>query len=378
MTLYQKRRRKGGIVVFSAFLMVALFGMLAFALDLGYVYVARAQIQRSADSAAMAAAWELIDESVRLGIENPSVAENNARAAAAEFASYNPILSGQPGLAQDDVQIGYLADPSDPSEQLNTNSANLPNAVQVRVQQTSGQNGEVRLMFGGLMGVDSTETDGIATAAFVNNFVGFGTPTDGTNQGFLPFALDEETWNSMLAGGGTDDWDWHAEHGHIRSGSDGVMEMNLFPQGTGSPGNRGTVDIGSNNNSTQDIARQILDGVSAADLAFHGGKLALAPNGELLLNGDTGISAGVKDELESIKGQPRIITIFREVNGPGNNAMYTIVKFVCVRVMEVELTGHLTSKRVIIQPATMVIKGGISGGSEITSYYIFSPPWLIR
>ena len=193
MTLYQQHRRKGSIVVFSAFLMVALFGMLAFALDLGYVYVARCQIQRSADSAAMAAAWELIDESVRLGIENPSVAENNARAAAAEFAGYNQILSGQPGLAQDDVQIGYLADPSDPTEQLNTTSANLPNAVQVRVQQTSGQNGEVRLMFGGLMGVDSTETDGIATAAFVNNFVGFGTPADGSNQGFLPFAFDLDT-----------------------------------------------------------------------------------------------------------------------------------------------------------------------------------------
>ena len=42
--------------------------------------------------------------------------------------------------------------------------------------------------------------------------------------------------------------------------------------------------------------------------------------GKLYLNGDTGISAGVKDELASIKGQPRIIPIFSTVSGNGNNA----------------------------------------------------------
>ena len=246
------------------------------------------------------------------------------------------------------------------------------------MQQTSGQNGEVRLMFGSLMGVDKTETDGIATAAFENNFVGFGTPADGSNLGFLPFALDLDTCNDMLAGVGTDDWRWDAETGQMVAGADGIIEANLFPQGTGSPGNRGTVDIGSNNNSTADIARQILHGVSAADLAFHGGKLELDQNGELFLNGDTGISAGVKDELESIKGQPHLLPIFSEVNGPGNNATYTIVQFIGVRIMEVKLTGHISNKRVIIQPAAIVAKGGISGGSQITSYYIFSPPWLIR
>ena len=61
----------------------------------------------------------------------------------------------------------------------------------------------------------------------------------------------------------------------VTSGSDGWLELNLFPNGTGAPGNRGTVDIGSPGNSTNDIERQILYGVSPSDLAFHGGKLEL-------------------------------------------------------------------------------------------------------
>ncbi len=94
----------------------------------------------------------------------------------------------------------------------------------------------------------------------------------------------------------------------------------MFPQGTGSPGNRGTVDIGSSNNSTADIARQIVHGISPSDFAQLGGKLEFDDSGKLYLNGDTGISAGVKDELASIMGQPRIIPIFSTVSGNGNNA----------------------------------------------------------
>ena len=79
----------------------------------------------------------------------------------------------------------------------------------------------------------------------------------------------------------------------------------------------------------------------------------LDENGELSLNGDTGISAGVKDELVSIKGEPKVIPIFTQVNGPGNNATYTIVKFVGIRIMDVKLTGNMNGKRVIIQPASI-------------------------
>ena len=139
------------------------------------------------------------------------------------------------------------------------------------------------------------------------------------------------------------------------------------------------MDIGSSNNSTNDIARQILDGVSPEDMEYHGGKLEFDDHGELELNGDTGISAGVKDELESIKGQPRVIPIFRMVEGPGNNAQYTIVKFCGVRIVNVKLTGQMSGKRVIIQPANICLRGAIPAPDDVPrSQYVFSPVWLVR
>ena len=117
-------------------------------------------------------------------------------------------------------------------------------------------------------------------------------------------------------------------------------------------------------------------GVNASDLSYLGGELKLAANGELLLNGDTGISAGVKDELASIIGQPRIIPIFQSVSGPGNNATYTIVQFAGVRILNVKLTGAMSQKRVIVQPCNIVVKGGIPGDG--TSSFVYSPVWIVR
>jgi hypothetical protein len=194
----------------------------------------------------------------------------------------------------------------------------------------------------------------------------------------LPFALDLDTWNDLMAGNASDDWTYNPETGAVTCGSDGIKEVNLYPQGTGCPGNRGTVDIGGSNNSTSDIARQIVDGVSPDDLAHHGGSLEFDACGELELNGDTGISAGVKDELASIIGDPRMIPIFSEVVGPGNNADYTIVKFAGIRIMEVKLTGKMSSKRLIIQPCNIVADGVIPSPVEGQGEFIYTPVRLIR
>jgi hypothetical protein len=372
--------RKGNIVVLSAFLMVVLVGLLAFALDVGYIYVARSQLQRTADAAAMAGAWELLDADAVSGSASESLS-TNARSQAGHYASLNGVLTSAPALAEQDVTVGYIANPLVPGWTLQTAGVNSLNAVRVSVRRHEDQNGEVPLFFARVLGQDRVALQADATAALIVNIGGFQTPGgDGNdNIGILPYALDEDTWTNMLAGGGSDDWTWDGDEKEIGVGPDGVREVNLFPQGTGSPGNRGTVDIGSSNNSTADIARQILQGVSKDDLDHHGGKLELDETGQLQLNGDTGISAGVKDELTSIKGQPRIIPIFRTVVGPGNNATYTIIAFVGIRIMDVKLTGKMNQKRVVIQPANVVTRGAIPAGDETrTSYFVYSPVWLVK
>jgi Flp pilus assembly protein TadG len=374
----RKPRRRGNIVVLSAVMMVMTMCFVAFAVDLGSLVLARTELQRAADAAALSATWNLIDQSAVTGSTNVESLKSQARDAAIQYASWNKVLSRPLNVAASDVEIGYISDPTNPSSNFNLTSSSPPNAVRVRVRKTSVQNGPVSFGFARILGIFSQDAEAVATAALITNIDGFRVPGDGGNLGILPIALDEPTWNSILAGGGQDNWRWDEATQSASVGSDGIRELNLYPQGTGSPGNRGTVDIGSNNNSTAVLTRQIRDGVTPGDLAYHGGELKFDSNGKIFLNGDTGISAGIKDDLASIIGQPRTIPIFQEVVGPGNNATYTIVKFVGVRILDVKLTGSQSSKRVIVQPAAMVARGAIPSSSSSRSYYMYSPAWLIQ
>ena len=101
-------------------------------------------------------------------------------------------------------------------------------------------------------------------------------------------------------------------------------------------------------------------------------------DGPVWLNGDTGISAGVKDELAAIIGLPRSIPIFDQVYGPGNNAMFRIVRFVGIRILDVKLTGSMSSKRVIIQPALVVDDAGVLGDAASASEFVYRPVRLVR
>jgi hypothetical protein len=55
----------------------------------------------------------------------------------------------------------------------------------------------------------------------------------------------------------------------------------------------------------------------------------------------------------------------------------SIVAFAGVRILDVKLTGPMSGKRVIIQPANVKTEGGIAGTGQ-SSYYVHSPVWLVR
>lgn len=379
--------RKGSILILAALSMIAFVGLCALAIDIGYLMTAKAQLQQSADASALAACAELIDNEALGGNASLTDEITSARSYAVQFAALNKVCNAAPvvnanaaNTASGDVLVGTLSYPFTSQQSLDYTRPNAYNAVQVNVRRTANSNGEVNMFFARLFGFDSRPLNASATAALISNFGGFQVPGDQSNLELLPFALDIDTWNSLMAGMvTTDNWRWDAACQRVQAGCDGIKEINLFPQGTGSPGNRGTVDIGGSNNSTSDIARQITDGISPSDLAhFPNSELKFDSNGELHLNGDTGISAGVKDELASIIGKPRIIPIFESVSGPGNNANYVIVAFSGVRIMEVVLTGKQTSKRVMIQPAQVTGKGGIPSSGPQTSHFIYTKPWLVR
>ena len=350
--------RSGNIAVLSVFFLVVMLSVIALAVDVGYLQCASTESQRSADAAAIAATWKLLDQmGPNANVTSATLA--TVQSTATQYAALNHVANAAPGLAAGDVDVGQLGPPYNGTVPLSFSNPNQFNAVTVRVRRTAQDNGEVSLFFAKVFGRGSAAVESQATAAFLNNVAGFRAPANGENINILPFALDKETWGPSGPASGT--------------------TINLYPHGTGPPGNRGTVDIGSPNNTTADICRQIRTGVTEADLAHIGGEFQLnLKTGEGILNGDTGISAGVEDALESIIGQKRCIPIFSSVVNPGNNATYTIIKFVGVKIRSVKLTGSLSKKEVLVEPCPIFMKGVIPGTGAPTSEYVYSPVWLVK
>jgi hypothetical protein len=367
--------------------MVAMLGMVAFAIDIGYLATSQTELQRSADAAALASCYQLVYQGTPGTPIDLTTNVQNAPIVAGQYAGWNNVCKSAPSLAGADVVVGYMANPTASGGTINTAAnQNLFNSVQVTVSRNSTENGQIPTFFGKVFGANGTNASATATAAFIGNPGGFGIPQSSsgpTNLMLLPFALDQQTWNAMLAGDttvSTDVWNYNSSN-QVVAGSDGIREVNLFPQGTGSPGNRGTVDIGAPNNSTADVVRQIINGISPSDMAyFPNSQLTFDTNGHLYLNADPGISAGFKAALESIIGQTRFIPIFTTVVGNGNTATYEIVAFVGVRILDVKLTGAMSSKYLTVQPALVYTRGALPNtiSTATTGYYIYSPVFLVK
>ncbi len=367
------RKRRGAAAVFGLFLMISLLILTAVTMDLGTIRVAQAELQRTADAAAMAACWEMYERQ-RAGVSGSVMLQEGAREVANEISYHNTVAQSATQFGSDDVQVGQY----DGSAGEFSSSEFNQNAVSVLARRESAVNGELPLFFGSLTGRDTQSLRTTATAAMFSAISGFNEPKAGKSLNILPFALDLPSWEAAVAGTTSDKYAYQNES--VQRGSDGVYEVNLYPIGTGAPGNRGTLDIGGANNSTEDLARQILHGLSRQDLIEMGKPLTFDSSGKLDLNGDTGISAGIKDELATLVGKTRIIPIFLQVQGNGDNATYTIVRFEGVRILSVKLTGAPKRKHVMVQPTKIVARNTTIdySGTFSPSSHLVTPVMLVQ
>jgi Flp pilus assembly protein TadG len=385
--------RRGNVIVLTAFFMTVMVAFVALGVDLGFLQNARVELQTSADSSAMAAAAELTyyDESLMTQEALPQVIGDyldSARDRAVQYAALNEVCQSAPvvdpntsNAQSGDVVIGYLAHGADPQGPLDTTDSQKFNAVQIRVRRVSSQNGEVPMFFGKTLGLDSVATAAIATAIIEKNVKGFRTPDDNETINVLPIAIDRETWNNLINYGtiSEDNWRWDESTNTVVLGPDNIKEVNLFPQGTGWARKRGIVDIGSSSSTTADLERRIVQGINKQDMLDLGKPLEFDGSGNLTLNGDMGISFAVHDELVSLIGKTRVIPIFESVTGTGNNCTYTIVQWAGVRILDVKLAGPNSSKRLTVQPASVVSKyASPNPDSTPTSWFVYTPPKLVR
>src|SRR6188472_2920305 len=149
----QKRQvRRGAITVLAAILAIVFVAMVAFSVDIGYVLSAKEELQRSADSSALAACWEYGQRIVSRS--STSAAMGYGRTAAAQYALLNPVtnhgmsVDSNTGNSPDgDVVFGYISDFKNSASPFVTNSPNGYNSVKVRLRKNASINGKVPYFF---------------------------------------------------------------------------------------------------------------------------------------------------------------------------------------------------------------------------------------
>jgi hypothetical protein len=382
--------RNGSIITLSAGVLVMILAFTAFTVDIGWITLARAQMRNACDAAAFAGATEFGPGTGLAPLLTSSSVALEPKDAARLVADANRsggLDSTYIDVAQD-VRLGQYQWLPDEQRWTEVWGATPYTMIEVAVHRDRGSavdiNGQVvdgplSLFFAPVIGHGEAGLN-VTSAAAIMPGVGFKISSESSSRAdILPIALDEASWNSILAGIGDDDYEFNVGLNKVVESSDGILEVNIYPSGNSSlpPGNRGTVDIGSPGNSTNDLKRQIREGINADDLAWFGGEIRF-DGSSLELNGDTGISAGIEAALKDVIGEVKAIPLFTSVSGPGNNATYVISRFVGVRIMAVRLTGNPNKRHVTVQPAPYSDSTVVKGETEIRSDSIFTTPVLIR
>ena len=150
-------RRRGNTIVLATVLLSALFAMVAFAIDLGYVAHARTELQRTADACALGACHKLPDKQAALAFAQAIAADN--------LTSTSAEISGE------DLEIGYW--------QWYTATFTSPppfgrsaNAVRVSLRRTRATGNPLGLFFANVMATSQADASVSATAVFDRGLCG--------------------------------------------------------------------------------------------------------------------------------------------------------------------------------------------------------------
>ncbi len=132
------RERNGSIVLLAVIFLVVILAFTAFTVDVGFISLARTQMQAAADSAALAAAMELTSST------SPSQVRANAQAAAADVASrfVNGDRSGVTLDAATDITFGKQVSIGNGQYSMLWGNDQTPyNIVKVRVRRGTDSDG---------------------------------------------------------------------------------------------------------------------------------------------------------------------------------------------------------------------------------------------
>jgi len=158
-------REKGQVLALGVVMMVGLVGVAALAVDVGYFFVARNQLQNVADGSALAATRTLgniyqgIPNHLQQGFTCDEACTETIRTAAQDVANNNWAAGKSMTLRAEDVAIGQW------DGETFTETLSFPDAVQVIARRDEVANGPVSTFFARILEIDTGNVNALATAA---------------------------------------------------------------------------------------------------------------------------------------------------------------------------------------------------------------------
>lgn len=319
-TNLRKRSRTGSVAVFVSFLMLPLLALLALAVDYGFLLYVRTDLQRTADQATIAAVRDLVPDA------NGNQDLQKVRATVREYVTKN--LGDSFTVNDEDIEIGRFNRGTIYGTVEILNSG-IFDTVRVKLRRDDLANTSVALYFARIFDKDEADVSAFSTAVLQRGRY------LGPNTGVLPIAMEQGAWNELGQG----------ENASIYG--DGRIED---ASGEPIPGNWGTLDIGSTANSTSELREQVINGVSQDDLdeLYQQGAIPVTTHidsqvNPLVLNGDTGFSAGIKHAIQEIHGQHRLMPIYGDTTDQGGNLIFDVIGWGAVEVVGSSWNGNKNS-----------------------------------
>lgn len=298
------RNEKGAVAVLIGISLVTFMSLFALSVDLGHIFVTKAELQNAADSAALAAVVEL-----RNGTEA-------ARQKALAFGESHGVAGSYIDIEPADVVFGHL--------NINTNEfqANaLPiNGVEVNARKTEGApSGPLALFFARLFNKDFSNVRALSLAVLDPRVIG----VRGKNR-LLPYSVVNFVVDQNLDGsydiGGT---------------------LNIHPRND-APGNFGFLDLDGGSNDVVELREYIENGY---DKDF-----TIPPGGSIEVWGSTGIEGNsLLNSFQVIVGEEVFLPVHNWVIGEGDNAIFNVISLLAVKVKAVKLNGNMDKRYIKVE-----------------------------
>jgi len=363
-------QRRGTVIPLVAVCLVVILGFAALTIDVGQMYLTRAELQRAADAAALAGASAYYTEAGYMQ-EDLTVLADLVRERASSISLMNPTLR-DPTIAElPDILLGNF-DRQNPSGPLDTSGFRRFNAVKVTLRREPGRaNGPVKFFFAPVLGLREGSVKASATAVAEDRVAGFRI-REMKLHAVLPITIRAELYDYLLTNGPDQySYDGGVYQGGVSAFGDGTPEVNIYPNRVkvssktatsqnpielGGAGNFGTLNIGVDNVGSTALVDQIVNGITAQQLEAEIGSTELRYYDDAgqpmthTITGNPGLSSTLAASLSERIGDLVGFFVHSDAVMSGSNASFTTVGLRFGRLMSVGLSGSLTEKSVVIQP----------------------------